>query len=73
MYEELFDFSEVLACGTAVTLVAIKSITRQGTDETFVYQNGADTPGPCATLLSKMMEDIQKGRVADKFNWLTSA
>lgn len=69
-YEELKDFSEVIACGTAATIVPIASITRKSTIEKFIYQNGDRAPGPCAQLLSQMLDDIYRGRVEDRFGWL---
>ncbi|KAF2175158.1 branched-chain amino acid aminotransferase II [Zopfia rhizophila CBS 207.26] len=70
-YEELLHFSEIMACGTAVTLVPIKSITRKSTPDKFIYQNGNKEPGPCARKLAAMLQDIHKGRAKDTFGWLT--
>ncbi|KAI9150037.1 Aminotransferase lcsP [Paramyrothecium foliicola] len=72
-YEELGHFTEVLACGTAVTVVPIRSITRKSTGDKFVYQKGSESPGPVALQLSKAIEDIYKGRVKDLFGWVAKA
>lgn len=69
-YNELSSFSEVLACGTGVTLVPIKSITRKSTSDIFVYQNDSTEPGPCAQLLGTLLDNIYKGKTEDKFGWL---
>lgn len=69
-YEELPEFSEVLACGTAVTLVSISSITRRSTSDRFSYENADELAGPCAQKLSASLREIYKGRADDAFGWL---
>ncbi|KAK4200403.1 branched-chain amino acid aminotransferase II [Triangularia verruculosa] len=69
-YEELPRFSEVLACGTGVTMVPIKSITRKSTGDRFVYQDDGSEPGPVVKLLSSLIDDIYKGKTEDRFRWL---
>ncbi|UNI16445.1 Branched-chain-amino-acid transaminase [Purpureocillium takamizusanense] len=68
-YDELSTFSEVMACGTAVTLVSIRSITRKSTSDKFLYQSAAETMGPCAKQLSTLLHDIYRGKIADEFGW----
>ncbi|RFU80499.1 branched-chain amino acid aminotransferase ii [Trichoderma arundinaceum] len=68
-YEELADFSEVIACGTAVTVISIKSITRKSTQDKFVYLETGIEAGPCAQRLSAMLHDIYKGKEEDPFGW----
>jgi branched-chain amino acid aminotransferase len=63
----------VLACGTAVSVVPIRSITRKSTADKFIYQNGSNEPGPCARKLSTMLHDIYKGNSVDEFGWLVEA
>ncbi|KAJ6441491.1 branched-chain amino acid aminotransferase [Purpureocillium lavendulum] len=70
-YEELPSFSEVMACGTAVTLVSIKSITRRSTSDKFVYESATDGMGPYARQLSKLLHGIYKGELEDTFGWRT--
>ncbi|KAL4758927.1 aminotransferase [Aspergillus foveolatus] len=70
-YEELASFSEVLACGTAVTVIPIKSITCKSRGNRFTYLEGSDgKPGPYAAKLATTLGDIQKGKVEDEFGWL---
>lgn len=58
-----------MAVGTAAALLPIKSITRKSTSDKFVYQNGADQPGPCTLKLSETIKGIQKGKIEDTFGW----
>lgn len=58
-----------MAVGTAAALLPIKSITRKSTSDKFIYQNGADQPGPCTLKLSEMIKGIQKGKIEDTFGW----
>ena len=69
-YTELSRFSEVLACGTGVAVVPIRSISRQSTSDRFVYLEHDSEPGPCAKLLADMLSNIYKGTVEDRFWWL---
>jgi len=69
-YEELPEFEEIMAAGTAAALVPIKSITMKSKGDKFVYQNGNDEPGPhCAKLLATL-KGIQQGKIKDTFGWL---
>jgi branched-chain amino acid aminotransferase len=63
----------VIACGTAVTVLPIKSITRKSTSDKFVYGDGSSEPGPVALRLGKTIEAIQKGKVEDQFGWIVKA
>lgn len=58
-----------MAVGTAAALLPIKSITRNSTSDKFIYQNGADQPGPCTLKLSETIKGIQKGKIEDTFGW----
>lgn len=58
-----------MAVGTAAALLPIKSITRKSTSDKFIYQNGADQPGPCTLKLSETIKGIQKGKIEDTFGW----
>lgn len=68
LYEELKEFKEVMAAGTAASLVPIKSITK-GSDkfEYPVTENGE--PGPVCTKLLTTLKGIQQGRIKDTFGW----
>ncbi|RYC61750.1 hypothetical protein CHU98_g4458 [Xylaria longipes] len=70
-YDELPTFTEVLAVGTAGTLVSIKSITRKSTGDVFSYNNQTDERGPCCAKLLSILKDIQQGSVEDCFGWCT--
>ncbi|QKX59053.1 uncharacterized protein TRUGW13939_06183, partial [Talaromyces rugulosus] len=69
-YEELPQFSEVLACGTAATVLPIKSITMRSTADKFVYGDGSPNSGQAALRLGKALEAIQKGKSKDEFGWV---
>jgi branched-chain amino acid aminotransferase len=68
-YEELPRYGEVLAVGTAGTLVPIKSITRKSTNDMFSYNGGSDAPGPCCSKLLSILKGIQQGKIEDRFGW----
>ncbi|MCJ1404600.1 hypothetical protein MMC11_007826 [Xylographa trunciseda] len=69
-YEELPEFDEVMAAGTAAALVPIKSITMKSRGAKFEYQGGGDEPGPCCVKLLTTLKGIQQGNIEDKFGWL---
>ncbi|KAF2221827.1 aminotransferase [Elsinoe ampelina] len=66
-FEELPEFEEVMAAGTAAALVPIKSITR-GKD-TFKYRDASDEPGPVVVELLTRLKGIQLGKIEDKHSW----
>ncbi|KAI0458858.1 branched-chain amino acid aminotransferase II [Xylaria acuta] len=70
-YDELPTFTEVLAVGTAGTLVPIKSITRKSTGDVFSYNNESDERGPCCAKLLSILKELQQGSVEDRFGWCT--
>lgn len=69
-YEELPEFDEVVAAGTAAALVPIKSITMHSRGDKFEYQEGGDEPGPCCLKLLTTLKGIQQGKISDTFGWL---
>ena len=69
-YEELPDFTEVMAAGTAAALVPIKSITMRSKGDKFTYQNESDEPGPACVKLLTTLRAIQQGKTKDTFGWL---
>lgn len=69
-YDELPDFSEIMAVGTAAALVPIKSITVKSKDEKFTYGAGTKEPGLACATLSATLKGIQQGLIEDKSNWL---
>ena len=69
-YEELKQFKEVMAAGTAASLVPIKSITMKGGGDKFEYPVGKDGgPGPVCEKLLETLKGIQLGTVKDEFGW----
>lgn len=69
-YSELQSFREIMAAGTAASLVPIKSITMRSKNDRFDYPvNEALEPGPVCTKLLTTLKGIQQGKVEDKFGW----
>lgn len=69
-YEELKEFKEVMAAGTAASLVPIKSITMQSKGDKFEYPVNEDLePGPVCLNLLTTLKGIQQGKVKDQFGW----
>ncbi|TVY41107.1 putative branched-chain-amino-acid aminotransferase [Lachnellula occidentalis] len=69
-YEELPEFSEVLAAGTAAALVPIKSITRTSCNQTTSYiKDDSEEPGPVCMELLRVLQGIQQGKLEDTFGW----
>jgi branched-chain amino acid aminotransferase len=58
---------EVFGCGTAAVISAVAELGYK--DGLLTINNG--TAGPLAERLYKTITDIQYGRVADKYGWLT--
>ena len=70
LYKELPDFHEVMAAGTAASLVPIKSITMRSKNDKFTYPvNANDDPGPVCEKLLKTLKGIQQGKVEDSLGW----
>ena len=63
--DELADFVEVAACGTAVVITPISSITYG--DKVFEYCNDC---GPVSKKLYDRLTGIQYGEVEDTHGWL---
>ncbi|RMD44298.1 hypothetical protein DV735_g792, partial [Chaetothyriales sp. CBS 134920] len=69
-YEELGSLSEVIAAGTAASLVPIKSITLKSKSDKFEFTVGKDNgPGPVTEKLLTTLKGIQLGNLPDKFGW----
>ncbi|AEO53736.1 hypothetical protein MYCTH_2122605 [Thermothelomyces thermophilus ATCC 42464] len=83
-YSELPNFQEVMAAGTAASLVPIRSITRRKTSglpqgprvstrdgqETVTYTpDDSDEPGPLCLKLLAELKGIQLGKIEDRFGW----
>jgi branched-chain amino acid aminotransferase len=70
LYEELPHFTEVMAAGTAASLVPVKGITMRSRGDKFEYAGKEDgEPGPVCLKLLKTLKDIQQGKVKDSFGW----
>lgn len=63
---ECKSFDEVIAVGTAASLLPIRSLSRPGTGETFVY---GDKTGECTLKLGTALRNIMKGKTEDQFGW----
>lgn len=71
-YEELSEFSEVMAAGTAASLVPIKSITMKSRNDKFTFEKALPSdggPGPVCKELLRVLKGIQQGLEKDRFNW----
>jgi branched-chain amino acid aminotransferase len=65
-YEELCEFTEIGACGTAVVVTPVCEVHRNGE----VIEIGSKTDcGPNLRKLHDMMQDIQFGRIPDEHGW----
>jgi branched-chain amino acid aminotransferase len=65
--EELADLTEAAACGTACVISPITKVIDM--DKDVVYHFG--DPGPVLARLYNALQDIQYGRVEDKYGWCT--
>ncbi|KAK5082670.1 hypothetical protein LTR05_006550 [Lithohypha guttulata] len=71
-YEELPEFSEIMAAGTAASLVPIKSITMRSRNDKFTFEKALPSdggPGPVCKELLKTLKGIQQGVEKDQFGW----
>jgi branched-chain amino acid aminotransferase len=57
---------EAFGTGTAATIAHISNIGADGVD----YQLPAVTPNSFSTKVAKTMDDIRRGRIEDKHNWV---
>lgn len=64
--EELHEFVETGACGTAAVITPIESLTYKG--EEIVYLKDGK-PGPHCTALYNALTAIQYGNVEDEYGW----
>ncbi len=70
LVEELEEFEEVGACGTAAVITPIGKIVDNDADKTYLYGDG-NNPGPVTTKLYERLIGIQYGDIEDKFGWIT--
>lgn len=70
--EELKEFDEVLAVGTAVVVTPIGSITRfnpDGSETKYEFGEQTGEIGPTTLQLYQKVRDIQNGECDDEFGW----
>jgi branched-chain amino acid aminotransferase len=67
--EELSEFDETGACGTAAVISPIGKIVDPGTNTIYTYCKDG-LPGPVSTKLYNRLVAIQCGDEPDKFGWL---
>lgn len=68
-YDELKTLTEVMAAGTAASLVPIKSIEMKSKKDKIEYASAATEPGPVCTEILKVLKGIQQGLEKDRFGW----
>ncbi|MFH0756457.1 MAG: branched-chain amino acid aminotransferase [Bacteroidota bacterium] len=68
LLEELAEFDEAGACGTAAVITPIHKIFDPGREVTYTYGD-ASNPGPVITKLYETLTGIQKGDLEDPFGW----
>lgn len=68
--EELADFTEVGACGTAAVISPVGKIYDPATKKTYTYGNGHDA-GEWSVKLYKTLQGIQYGEIEDTHDWNT--
>jgi len=68
--DELNEFEEVGACGTAAVVSPVGRIDDPEMGKTYTYGAGTE-PGPVSTKLYKTLIGIQYGEIEDKFGWVT--
>jgi len=68
--DELLEFDEVGACGTAAVISPIGKIVDTGTQKVYEYCKNGE-PGVQTMKLYKQLTGIQQGDVEDTFGWMT--
>ena len=68
-YEELEEFEEVLAAGTATALVPIKSILFRSQNKKYEFKGMDGEPGEAYVKLVTKLKGIQCGKLKDEFGW----
>jgi branched-chain amino acid aminotransferase len=66
--DELAEFDEVGACGTAAVISPVKKISDRDSDKVYQYCKDGKA-GPVSTKLYKHLQGIQLGEVEDTFGW----
>ena len=68
LLEELADFEETGACGTAAVITPIHRMVDEEKNLSFTFGE-ADNPGPVTTRLYETLVGIQTGDLEDPFGW----
>lgn len=68
--EELTEFKEVGACGTAAVISPVKRIMDYDNDQEYTFGDGKEA-GPVSTKLYHKLRAIQYGDEPDPYNWVT--
>lgn len=66
--EELADFEETGACGTAAVITPFAKVVDIEKDITYTFGDGQN-PGPVTTKLYETLIGIQNGDIEDRFSW----
>jgi len=66
--EELADFEEAGACGTAAVITPIHKVVDPDLDITYTFGK-PDNPGPVTTKLYETLTGIQNGDLEDRYGW----
>ena len=67
--EELSSFDEVIACGTAVVVTPIGSLTRFDENDVETKFQFSEDVGATTRRLYDTVRNIQNGEIEDKFGW----
>jgi len=68
--DELAEFDEAIACGTAVVVTPIGSLTRLDADgKESKYQFSSEDVGETTRRLYDQVRSIQNGEVDDRHHW----
>ena len=66
--EELSEFEEVGACGTAAVITPFSKVFDEDLDITYTFGD-PEVPGPVTTRLYETLVGIQNGDIEDSFGW----
>jgi branched-chain amino acid aminotransferase len=67
--EELSEFEEVGACGTAAVITPFRKVVDFEKEITYSFGNGIH-PGPVTSKLYHTLTSIQKGDIEDRHGWV---
>ncbi|KAH7087703.1 aminotransferase [Paraphoma chrysanthemicola] len=66
-WSECKFFDEVIAVGTAASLLSIRLLARPSTSEKFLF---GEATGECTLKLQSVLRDIMRGKNEDQFGWV---